>query len=178
MKMALESAMTLRNEETASKTVRNLLDTCRETEVGLLRAASRLQKAGLKAFLGTEALQQALFAAELELELKKLGAPMKPSAERPDKLRGWKEIRGTRLLPSGDDTVLLLCERGERAALGEYVAALQSPLPAGVLGLVERQYAQLKEAYRRLYRIREEMRDDNGSRRAPNSRMAGVGWKR
>jgi uncharacterized protein (TIGR02284 family) len=170
--------MTLRNQETASKIVRNLLDTCRESEVGLLRAASRSQKTGLKAFLGTEALQQALFAAELELELKKLGALVKPSAECPDKLRGWKEIRGTRLLPSGDDTVLLLCERGERAALGEYVAALQGSLPAAVLELVERQYAQLKEAYKRLYRIREQMRDDDGTGRAPNSRVAGVGWKR
>ncbi|HEX2524144.1 MAG TPA: hypothetical protein VHP35_18700 [Terriglobia bacterium] len=167
MRMALEPDMTLRNQaQTASKVVRNLLDTCRESEVGLLRAASRSQKTGLKAFLGTEALQQALFAAELELELKKLQAPAKPPAEPPDKLRGWKEIRGTRLLPSGDDSLLLLCERGERAALGEYVAALQSPLPAGVLGLIERQYAQLKEAYKRLHQIREKVRDDDGMGRA------------
>jgi uncharacterized protein (TIGR02284 family) len=170
--------MTLPDQERASKTVRNLLDTCRESEVGLLRAASRSQKTGLKAFLGTEALQQALFAAELELELKKLGTPVKPSAERPDRLRGWKEIRGTRLLPSGDATLLLLCERGERAALGEYVAALQGSLPAGVLELVARQYAQLKEAYKRLYRIREEMRDDGGTGRPPNSRMVGASGKR
>ena len=74
--------MRLPDQEPASKIVRNLLDTCRESEVGLLRAASRSQKTGLKAFLGTEALQQALFAAELELELKKLGTPVKPSAER------------------------------------------------------------------------------------------------
>ena len=170
--------MTLPDQEAAPRIVRNLLDTCRESEVGLLRAASRSQKTGLKAFFGTEALQQALFAAELELELKKLGTPVKPSAELPAKLQGWKEIRGTRLLPSGDETVLLLCERGERAALSEYITALQSSLPAGVLEVVERQYVQLKEAYKRLYQIREQMRNDEETGRAPNSRMVGAGWKR
>lgn len=146
-------------QEATSRILRSLLDTCRESEVGLLRAASRLRKTGLKAFLGTEALQHALFAAELELELKKLGVSVKPSTELPAKLCGWKEIRGTRLLPSGDAAVLLLCERGERAALREYFTALHSCLPAGVLELVERHHTQLKEAYKRLYQIREQMQE-------------------
>ena len=164
-------------QEVAPEILRNLLDTCRESEVGLLRAASRSRKTGLKAFLGTEALQQALFAAELELELKKLGVSVKPSTELPGKLRGWKEIRGTRLLPSGDAAVLLLCERGERAALREYFKALHSRLPAGVLELVERHHTQLKEAYQRLYQIREQMQNDERVGDAPNSRKVGVGWK-
>ncbi|MGH9428893.1 MAG: DUF2383 domain-containing protein, partial [Terriglobia bacterium] len=154
---------------------RDLVETCRESEAGFLRAAGRSQKTGLKEFFGAEALQQALFAAELELELKKLDASAKPSILRPAKLRGWKEIRGTRLLPSGDETVLLLCERGERAALSAYVTALQSDLPRGVLELVERQHSQLKEAYERLDLIREQLRSDE--RKAPNSRMVGAGWK-
>ena len=170
--------MTLPDQDVAPKILRSLLDTCRESEVGLLRAASRSGKTGLKTFLGTEALQQALFAAELELELKKLGVSMKPSTERPAKLRGWKEIRGTRLLPSGDAAVLLLCERGERAALREYFAALHSCLPPGVLELVERQHTQLKEAYKRLYQIREQMQNDERVGEAPpNSRKVGIGWK-
>ena len=164
-------------QEVAPKILRNLLDTCRESEVGLLRAASRSRKTGLKAFLGTEALQQALFAVELELELKKLGVSVKPSTELPGKLRGWKEIRGTRLLPSGDAAVLLLCERGERAALREYFTALHSRLPPGVLELVERHHTQLKEAYKRLYQIREQMQNDERVGDTPNSRKVGVGWK-
>lgn len=168
--------MTLHDQEAAPKILRNLLDTCRESEAGLLRAASRSQKTGLKAFFGTEALQQAFFAAELELELRKLGISVKPSTELPAKLRGWKEIRGTRLLPSGDAAVLLLCERGERAALGEYLTALQSRLPAGVLELVQRQHAQLQEACKRLHQIREQMRNDERVGKAPNSRKVGVGW--
>jgi len=164
-------------EELAPKILRSLLDTCRESEVGLLRAASQSRKTGLKAFFGTEALQQVLFAAELELELKKLGVAVKPSTELPAKLRGWKELRGTRLLPSGEVAMLLLCERGERAALGEYLTALQNTLPAGVLELVQRQHAQLQEAYRRLHQIREQMWIDQRVSKAPNSRMVGVGWK-
>jgi len=139
--------MTLPDQEVASKILRSLLDTCRESKAGLLRAASRSQKNGLKAFFGTEALQQAFFAADLELDLQKLGISVKPSTELPAKLRGWKEIRGSLLLPSGDAAVLLLCEQGERAALREYFTALHSRLPAEVLELVERHHKQLKEAY-------------------------------
>ena len=169
--------MTLPDPKVVPKILRSLLDTCRESEVGLLRAASRSRKTGLKAFFGTEALQQALFAAELELELKKLGVAVKPSAQLPAKLRGWKELRGTRLLPSGDQSVVLLCERGERAALREYFTALHSRLPAGVLELVERHHTQLKEAYKRLYQIREQMQNDESVGEAPKSRMVGAGWK-
>jgi uncharacterized protein (TIGR02284 family) len=138
----------------------NLLETCRESEAGLRRAAVRSKKHGLKEFFGAESLQQALFAAELELELKKLGVPMKQLTRPRARLRGWKEIRGTRLLPAGDETVLFLCEWGERAALGEYLTALRSDLPASVLELVERQYSQLREAYTRLDQIREQLRSD------------------
>ncbi len=84
-----------RQEQIAIQTLRGLLETCRESEAGFLSAASRSQKTGLKEFLGAEALQQALFVAELELELKKLGVSAKPLTPRPAKVRGWKEIRGT-----------------------------------------------------------------------------------
>jgi uncharacterized protein (TIGR02284 family) len=163
------------DQEFATKIVRDLLDTCRESEAGFLRAASRSRKAGLKEFFGAEALQQALFAAELELELKKLGASIKHLTQRQAKLRGWKEIRGTRLLPSGDETVLLLCEWGERAALGEYLRALQGSLPAGVLELVERQHSQLQEAYKRLDQIREQMLNDERGGARSKSKMVGGG---
>ena len=154
------------------------METCRESEAGLLRAASRSQKTGLKEFFGAEALQQALFAAELELELKKLGVLRKNLTRRQAKGRGWKEMRGTRLLPSGDQTVLLLCEWGERAALEEYFTAVHSGLPAGILQLVERQHSQLQEAYERLDQIREQMQqpDERGVER-PNSRIVGAGRK-
>jgi uncharacterized protein (TIGR02284 family) len=164
--------------ERIANTLRNLMETCRESEAGLLRAASRSQKTGLKEFFGTEALQQSLFAAELELELKKLGVSSKNLKRRQGKLRAWKEIRGTHLLPSGDQTVLFLCEWGERAALEEYLAALQGGLPAGVLQLVERQHSQLQEAYERLDQIREQMQHDERAEPRPHSsRMVGAGRK-
>jgi uncharacterized protein (TIGR02284 family) len=152
--------MGLRKQEATPMILSNLLETCRESEAGLRRAVVRSKKHGLKEFFGAEALQQALFAAELELELKKLGIPMKHLTRPRAKLRGWKEIRGTRLLPAGDETVLFLCEWGERAALGEYITALRSDLPANVLELVERQCSQLREAYTRLDQIREQLRSD------------------
>ena len=152
--------MGLPEQEATTTILSNLLETCRESEAGLRRAAIRSKKHGLKEFFGAESLQQALFAAELELELKKLGVPMKRLTRPRAKLRGWKEIRGTRLLPAGDQTVLFLCEWGERAALDEYLGALRSDLSASVRELVERQYSQLREAYTRLDQIREQLRSD------------------
>jgi uncharacterized protein (TIGR02284 family) len=169
--------MGVSDQELTTEILRDLFDTCRESEAGFLRAASRSRKTGLKEFFGAEALQQALFAAELELELKKLGASTKQLTRRQAKLRGWKEIRGTRLLPSGDQTVLFLCEWAERAALEEYRAAVQSGLPTGVLQLVERQHSQLQEAYRRLDQIREQMPHDERGVERPNSKMVGAGRK-
>ena len=165
--------MGLPEQEATATTLRNLLETCRESEAGFLRAASRSKKTGLKEFFGAEALQQALFAAELELELKKQGIATKHVTRPRARLRGWKEIRGTRLLPAGDETVLFLCEWGERAALEEYFAALQSGLPAETLELVGRQYSQLQEAGKRLDQIHEQMRNDERAVEHQNSRMAG-----
>ena len=75
-------------------------------------------------------------------------------------------------MPAGDETVLFLCEWGERAALGEYLTALQSGLPADIVELVERQYSQLQEASKRLDQIHEQMRNAERVVEHQNSRMA------
>ena len=123
-------------------------------------------------------MQRALFSAELELDLKKLGVSTKPLTRPRAKLRGWKEIRGTRLLPAGDETVLFLCEWGERAALGEYLTALQSSLPAQTLELVQRQCSQLQEARKRLGQIHEQMRNDERFVDHQDSRIVGPDGRR
>jgi uncharacterized protein (TIGR02284 family) len=133
------------------------LETCRDSEAGFLRAGSRAQKAGLKEFLGTEALQQAVFIAELDLALRRLGVAAEPRTPGAAKLNGWKEITGSRLLPSGEDCLLALCDEGLRAALDQYLKALQDVLPVAVLELIERQGAQLEEAYSRLREMREQL---------------------
>jgi uncharacterized protein (TIGR02284 family) len=164
----------MEQQELAIKTLRDLMETCRESEAGFLRAASRSHKTGLKQFLGAEALQQAVFIAELQLELKKLGVAAKPPVPSAPKLPAWKEIRDTRLLPSGDDTLLVLCERGERAVLSQYLRALQSDLPVGALELVKRQHCQLEEAYERLDQIREQLRRDEGGSERDRQRRAWI----
>jgi len=172
MKMNWELSMDRREQELAIKTLLDLLETCRESEAGFLRAASRSQKAGLKEFLGAEGLQQSLFIAELQLELRKLNVAAKPPTPGAPKMRGWKEITGIRLLASGDDTVLFLCDRGERAGLGRYLRALQSDLPAGLFELVKRQHSQLEQAHDRLNQVREQLRrDEEWSERDRQSRV-------
>jgi uncharacterized protein (TIGR02284 family) len=127
--------------------------------------------------LGAQALQQALFIAELQLELRKLGVAANSPTPGAPRMRGWKEIRGTRLIPSGDDTVLFLCERGEKVGLGRYLRAFQSDLPAGVFELVKRQHSELEQAHHRLKQVREQLRwsgqASKGDRQKVRSSMAG-----
>jgi len=152
------------NQELAIATLHHLLEICRESEIGFLFAANRCQKPGLKSFLGAEALQQSLFIAELQLELRRLGSGAMPLIPRPARLLGWKELLGApRLFYSSDETVLLLCEQGEKAASGEYLQILHGDLPVPVFQLVERQHAQLLEACDRLCQIQQQLRQGEGA---------------
>jgi len=133
----------------------HLVDVCREAEIGLLNAASRSQKPGLKKFLGGEALQHSLFIVELQLELRKLGEAAKlvtPNFSLP----GWKELSPTQVLPlalSSDEGVLRLCEEGGRSVLREYSRTLHEKLPPDVVQLVERQRSDLQLAHDRLRQL-------------------------
>ncbi len=60
--------------------------------------------------------------------------------------RGWMGLRAA--LEGGDDrAVVSECERGEEMALDTYRAALGTDMPAGVRAMVERQFAEVKEAH-------------------------------
>ena len=145
-----------RLEEKLSVTnLHHLVDVCREAEIGLLNAASRSQKPGLKKFLGGEALQHSLFIVELQLELRKLGEPAKVGTSNVS-LPGWKQLSPTQMLPlasSSDEAVLRLCEEGGRSVLTEYSRTLHESLPTDVVQLVERQHSDLQLAHDRLQQI-------------------------
>jgi uncharacterized protein (TIGR02284 family) len=63
--------------------------------------------------------------------------------------RGWINIRSA-VAGQDDGAVVSECERGEDAAVSAYRDALDEDLPANIRAVVERQYAEVKQAHDRI----------------------------
>jgi uncharacterized protein (TIGR02284 family) len=142
-----ENAMIAPNRQALSL-LEHLVETCRDGEQELRRAATKLPDNGFRALCDAYAGQYATFAAELELEIGRLGgrarAPRRNDLEQP----GWIHLahKGT-----GEDASCIEteCELGESASLRSYEEVLAHELPAEVRSMLVRQYAELKRAYER-----------------------------
>jgi uncharacterized protein (TIGR02284 family) len=90
--------------------------------------------------------QRASFAGELQDEVRRMGGePAEAGSVTASLHRGWMGLRAA-LTGDDDGAVLAECERGEDAAVAVYKAALDVDMPANVRSLVERQFAELREA--------------------------------
>jgi len=137
------------NEQVIS-TLNNLIETCRDGQEGFKRAAEGVRSAELKELLHAYSRQRASFAGELQDEVRRMGGEAEDSGSTAAALhRGWM---GLRMAVSGgdDNAVVSECERGEEAALANYRAALGTDMPASVRAMVERQFAEVKEAHTRI----------------------------
>jgi uncharacterized protein (TIGR02284 family) len=127
-------------------TLNNLLQTCRDGEEGFRMAAGGVESSELKELFRGYSRQRASFAGELKDEVRRMGGePAEGGSVTGSFHRGWM---GLKAALTGEDKRAILdeCERGEDAALAAYRAALGVDLPANVRALVERQFAEVKEA--------------------------------
>lgn len=117
----------------------DLLESCRDGEYGFRASAERAESPELKTLFLRHASECAAAAAELEREVRNHGGEPSSGGTMSGALhRGWVSVKAA--LSSNDDkAVLEECERGEDAAVARYRKALQSPLPAHVRSIVERQ---------------------------------------
>jgi uncharacterized protein (TIGR02284 family) len=131
-------------------TLNNLIETCKDGENGFRTAADGVKNGELKTLFLTYSQQRAQFAAELQAEVRTLGGDPEDTGSVAATLhRGWINIKST---VTGEDegAIISECERGEDSAVKNYKEALNENLPAGVRSIVERQYAQVKEAHDRI----------------------------
>ena len=128
-------------------TLNNLIETCRDGREGFRTAAEGVQSAELRERFQTYARQRASFIGELQDEVRRLGgAPEQTGSLVATLHRGWMGLRAA--LEGDDDRAIVSeCERGESVALETYRAALGTDMPAGVRAIVERQFAEIKEAH-------------------------------
>ncbi|MDT5159095.1 MAG: hypothetical protein QOC61_1827 [Acidobacteriota bacterium] len=137
------------NEEVIS-TLNNLIETCRDGQNGFQTAADGVKNAELKQLFQQYSRQRAGFVGELQGEVRRLGGDPEDSGSVAATLhRGWIDIKAA---VTGDDdkAVVSEAERGEDSAVSNYRAALGVDLPANVRSMVERQFADVKEAHDRV----------------------------
>jgi uncharacterized protein (TIGR02284 family) len=128
-------------------TLNELIETCRDGQEGFRTAAEGVQSAELRELFHAYALQRADFAGALQDEVRRLGGEPERTGSLVASLhRGWMGLRAA-LEGDDDRTIAGECERGEAVALETYRAALDADMPASVRALIERQFAEVKEAH-------------------------------
>ena len=131
-------------------TLNNLIQICRDGEEGFQTAAGGVKGAGLSELFQDYARQRASFAGELRDEVRRLGGePAEAGSITGSLHRGWMGLKAA-LTGEDERAVLAECERGEDSALAAYRAALGVDMPASVRTMVERQFAEVREARERI----------------------------
>lgn len=141
--------MAIDNNEVISN-LNNLVETCKDGQNGFRTAAEGVKNTTLTTLFNTYSQQRAQFAAELQNEVRRLGGDPEDSGSTAAAIhRGWINIKSA-VTGENEGAVISECERGEDSAVAAYEEALKSVLPADLKMIVERQYAEVKEAHDRI----------------------------
>jgi uncharacterized protein (TIGR02284 family) len=131
-------------------TLNNLIQTCRDGREGFETAAEGVANEELRALFRAYAGQRADFVGELEDEVRRMGGePAEVGSVTGSLHRGWMGIKAA-VTGGEESSILAECERGEDSALAAYLAAFGTDVPASVRQVVERQFAEIKEAHHRI----------------------------
>ena len=136
--------------EEAIATLNNLIQTCRDGQEGFRVAAEAVRSAELRELFDSYSRQRASFAGELQDEVRRMGGePAESGSVTASLHRGWMGLKAA--VTGGEESSILdECERGEDAALAAYRAAFEKDVPASVRQVVERQFAEIKEAHNQI----------------------------
>jgi len=141
-------------------TLKGLIEICKDGEEGFKTASDNIKDAEYKTALSHFSQQRAMFARELEAEVRRLGSDNTINAEgfisnvTGVVHRGWINIKS--VVSKGDaEAIFNECERGEDSAMRAFETALEDKtLPMEVLQLVRSQYVAVKEAHDRVKSLR------------------------
>ncbi|HEV2912814.1 MAG TPA: PA2169 family four-helix-bundle protein [Pyrinomonadaceae bacterium] len=137
--------------ENVVSTLNNLIETCKDGQNGFQTAAEGVRNGDLKTLFHTYSQQRAQFAVELQTEVRRLGGdPEKTGSLAATLHRGWIDIKSA-ITGEDENAVISECERGEDSAVRNYQDALADErLPADIRSIVQRQFAEIKEAHDRI----------------------------
>jgi uncharacterized protein (TIGR02284 family) len=128
------------SREEVIEALNDLLENCRDGELGFLEAAEHTKSPELKALFGRRADTCREAAAQLKKQIERLGGKVDEGGTVAGAAhRVWVHIRGL-FGGASDETMLAECERGEDAALARYRKALKQNLPHDIHAMVLRQF--------------------------------------
>jgi uncharacterized protein (TIGR02284 family) len=131
-------------------TLNNLIETARDGQNGFQTAAEGVKQSELKQLFAKYSQQRAQFVGELQDEVRRLGGdPENTGSVAATLHRGWINIKSA-VTGADENAIVSECERGEDSAVSNYRGALDADMPANIRAVVERQYAQVKEAHDRI----------------------------
>jgi uncharacterized protein (TIGR02284 family) len=106
-------------DETAS-TLNQLIQTCKDGEAGFLAAAGVAEDLNLQRLFESYSQQRAEFAAELQLEVRRMAAdPVEGGHAAAALHRSWMEIKAD-ITGRDEGAIISECERGEDIAVRDY----------------------------------------------------------
>jgi len=150
-------------DEKTTRTVNDLIETCRGGMKGYETAAGSVENPQLKSEFSRLSQQRATFANELESTARQYGI----TADNENTLegvamdaagavhRGWMNLKSAL---SGNDSAAILneCENGDAAALKTYEQALAvQTLPVDLINVIEKQHQEILEAKNHLTSLKQ-----------------------
>jgi len=134
-------------QQTERSVFNHLIETCRDGERGFQSAASHVESPKLKTLFEQMAAQRARIAADLAPHAQRLGGDGAHDGTIAAALhRRWIDIKSM-LKRHDDNAILVEVERGDSITLHAFQAALEGMLPPDSREVVERLYAELRQAH-------------------------------
>jgi len=125
----------------------NLIETCKDGELGFKTAAEGLQSGDTKAKFLEYSRQRADMARELQAEVRRLGGdPEKSGSVAGTMHRGWLDIKSA-VTGKNDHAIISEAERGEDVAKAAYENALKETLDASTRTIVQQQSTKVRQAH-------------------------------
>ena len=139
----------------AISVLNNLIETCKDGELGFKTAAEGLKAPDIKAKFLEYSRQRNEMVRELQAEVRRLGGDPEKSGSVSGSLhRGWLDIKSA-ITGKDDHAIVAEAERGEDVAKSTFESALKETLPASALTLVQQQAAIVRQTHDRVREIRD-----------------------
>lgn len=137
-------------------TLNDLIETCKDSQAGFHASAEKLKDKEIHSLFLRYYLQRAEFAGELQAEVTRDGGEPSESGTAAGAMhRGWIGLK-TALAADSDHEILVEAERGEDAAVKNYIAALRKRLPADIEAIVSRQFREVQETHKKVRELLEQ----------------------
>ena len=139
----------------AISVLNNLIETCKDGELGFKTAAQGLKAPDIKATFLEYSRQRNEMVRQLQAEVRRLGGDPEKSGSVSGSLhRGWLDIKSA-ITGKDDHAIVAEAERGEDVAKSTFESALKETLPASALTLVQQQAAIVRQTHDRVREIRD-----------------------